>query len=547
MFLRHSALRDVLLLVLTVGSFFAFMLGSRPLSAPDEGRYTEIPREMLASGDFITPRLNGVKYFEKPPLMYWLTSGSLKLFGVQEGALRFWPAFLGLLTCLMVYGTGRALYGRRAGLLGAGVLGTSLLFYAHTRLLILDMAVSTFIVGALLSFLLATREKKGLLQRLYLGAFFGCAALAVLSKGLIGAVLPGGVILLWCALYRDGASLKLAFCPWGIALFLVLTVPWHVMVALRNPEFFHFYFVYEHFVRFLTTAHSRYQPFYFFVPIVLVGFFPWTGVLISTLVMSGRKIKGSFQQERDGCFILLAASFIFLFFSFSSSKLIPYILPVFPLMALMMGRHLNALYEARHTPLWAPFVGICVLLALGALGALWHQNLLAKPVLQLYGMVVMGILLSGAAFVFWKRHHIRATLGGMVVTGLCLLITLNGAWPHLENRSIKKLALEINKHKQPGDQVVAFGRYYQDLPPYVDQKIIVTDWKGELEFGMSVEDTRQWMMSKEAFRERVQKGGRFFLVTRKDFLDDLRKLGLYRTKVLAETSRDVVLYLEKGA
>ena len=551
MFLSRSALKDVLFLTLTIGTLFTFMLGSRPLSAPDEGRYTEIPREMVASDDFMTPRLNGVKYFEKPPLMYWLASASIKSFGVNEWALRFWTALLGLLTCLMAYGTGRALYGRRAGLFSGGILSTSLLFYAHTRILILDMAVSTFIVGGIFSFLLATREKatrekKSLRQYFYLCSFFVFSALAVLSKGLIGAVLPGASILLWCALRRDGKSLLLAFKPWGIALFFLIAAPWHIVVSLKNPEFFNFYFIYEHFERFLTTAHSRYQPFWFFMPIVLLGFFPWTGLFVKTIISTVKLIRNSLDREREAFFLLLSAGFIFTFFSLSSSKLIPYIVPVFPLMAVLMGRHLDDMWDKGKPVLWGSFVGIALLLSAAIPIALWHQGLFGNTALKPYWITVVMVLLSGSAYVFLQRQNMNRTFGGILVTGTLMLGILNGAWPCLDHRSVKELALEINKHKQPGDQIVAFGRYYQDLPPYVDQKIIVTDWKGELEFGMGVEDTSDWMMTRGAFVERYKKGGRFFVVTRKEFLPDLINAGIpgERIERLLETSKDVLLKLE---
>lgn len=521
------------------------MLGTRPLSAPDEGRYTEIPREMVASGDFITPRLNGVKYFEKPPLMYWLTSASIKLFGINEWALRFWPAFLGLLTCLMTYGCGRVLYGRRAGLLGAGILSTSLLFYAHTRLLILDMAVSTFMVGALFSFLLATREKILSTQRIYLFCFFVCMALAVLSKGLIGAVLPGASILIWCGLRRDGKTLKLAFKHWGIEFFFLIAAPWHVAVALKNPEFFKFYFVHEHFDRFLTKGHNRYQPFYFFMPILLIGVFPWAGVLMRTLKSTMHMVRRSLDREREALFLLVSAGFIFLFYSASSSKLIPYILPVFPLLSVLMGRYLDDIFDSHQPTPWLSFVLFNAILIVGIPIALWHQDRLFESALQPYWMGLLGVLTLGSLYAFYQRHRMTRTLTSMIGTSLLTLLILNAAWPHIDDRSVKVLAQHINEQKKAGDQIVAFGRYYQDLPPYVEQKIIVTDWKGELEFGMSVEDTGDWMMTRDAFFQRYQEGGRFFVVTRKEFLPDLQRgLALQDINILKETKRDVLIELE---
>ena len=155
------AWRDVLLLAVLLAVFFGFELGGRALWHPDEGRYSEIPRAMVASGDYVTPRLNGVKYFEKPALFYWMQAGSIKLFGVNEWALRLWPALLALAGCLAVYGAGRKLFGRRAGLIAAIVLATSPLYYLLARIITLDMAVSVLLTGALLSFLLGVANHPG--------------------------------------------------------------------------------------------------------------------------------------------------------------------------------------------------------------------------------------------------------------------------------------------------------------------------------------------------------------------------------------------------
>ena len=140
---------DLVVLFLVIGLFFTFMLGGRPLSVPDEGRYVEISREMVSTGDYLTPRLNGVKYFEKPALFYWLESCSIKLFGLNEFTLRLWPALFALFGCLAVYLAGRRLYGRRSGLIAAAVLATSLLYYALSRAIILDMPVSVLLSLAL--------------------------------------------------------------------------------------------------------------------------------------------------------------------------------------------------------------------------------------------------------------------------------------------------------------------------------------------------------------------------------------------------------------
>ena len=150
--------RDVLLLALAFGMIYFFKLGSYPFSNPDEGRNAEIPREMLATGDFITPRLDGVNYFEKPPLVYWVTAASEKVLGLNEWAVRVVPAAFALWGVLLTYAAARRLHGRNAGVLSAMVLGTSLLWFVIGHIPILDMAVSVFMAHALFYFLLGVRE-----------------------------------------------------------------------------------------------------------------------------------------------------------------------------------------------------------------------------------------------------------------------------------------------------------------------------------------------------------------------------------------------------
>jgi 4-amino-4-deoxy-L-arabinose transferase-like glycosyltransferase len=169
-----SWLRDLLLLTLGFGALFFFRLGSYPLSNPDEGRYAEIPREMVASGDYVTPRLNGVNYFEKPPLVYWTTAVCLKLFGPSEWSMRATPALFALAGVLLTYAAARRLHGRHAGLLAAVVLGTSILYFVIAHIMLLDMAVSVFMAATLFCFILGVREDPGACRRwwFYVGCCF---------------------------------------------------------------------------------------------------------------------------------------------------------------------------------------------------------------------------------------------------------------------------------------------------------------------------------------------------------------------------------------
>lgn len=526
----------VLFLILTF--FFGLFLGARPLSTPDEGRYAEIPREMALSGDLVTPRLNGIKYFEKPPLFYWMESASIKLFGLGEFTLRLLPMLFGILGCLIVYGVGRRLFGREAGIAACLTLATSLLYYAHTRILILDMGVSVFMSGALLFYLLATQEPEKGTQNAFLTGFFSFSALAVLTKGLIGAVIPGAVILLWTLPFKRWKELSLAFKPWGIFLFFALAAPWHVFASLKNPEFFDFYFIHEHFTRFLTTEHGRYKPFLFFVPILLGGLFPWVSFLGEPFQNFKRKIKGDPVYQ----FLILSIAFIFLFFSASKSKLIPYILPVFPLISLLIGKEIASFWrgEIRKPLPFYLYSGLALTLFTAVPIALYTQDLLFEASLWPAVTLVEVLLAGSAAFVFFltRREKVRQALGVIGLSSALTFITINGVWEEMEGRSIKSLALYINAHRSPDDEIIAFNRYYQDLPVYTNQIVKVLGWQGECAFGMKQEDTSGWMISAEELDRLWKSDQKVYMIGRKESLDCFAEKVDPKPITLLETERD---------
>src|SRR5665647_433260 len=334
----NSARQDLVFLTMVFGTAFFQFLGKFPLMEPDEGRYSEIPREMLESGDFVTPMLNYVKYFEKPPLHYWLNALSISIFGENEFATRFPGALSGLLTVLFTYHVGRKLFGRRAGLMAALILGSSTGFLVQGRMNLTDMTLTFCMTVSIGCFLLASRPDERN-KNCYYYMFYLFAALAVLAKGLIGLVLPGGIIVLYMFSCRRWSLLKEMKLLPGILLFLAVAAPWFVLVSLRNPEFAQFFFIHEHFQRFLSKVHGRYQPIWFFIPILLLTMLPWSFFVPQAVIRAWRE-----RKEKGGdllVYLILWACFIFLFFSKSNSKLIPYILPVFPPLALLVGLLFN--------------------------------------------------------------------------------------------------------------------------------------------------------------------------------------------------------------
>ena len=280
--------RGLWLLLLVVAIIWFGNLEYRKLIRPDEGRYAEIPREMVVSGVWTTPRLNDLKYFEKPPLQYWATAAAYEVFGEHQWTSRIWAALTGFAGILLAWFAGTRLFGRTAGIYAALLLGSSMLYAMMAHINTLDMGVTFFISLGIFSLLLAQKEEHVEQRRNWMLLAWAALALAVLSKGLMGLILPGMALFLYSVFNRDITVWKRMHWFSGLLLFLLIAVPWFVLVIKANPEFFDRFFIYEHYTRFTTKVHGRYQPWHYFVPILLLGMLPWT-VLISPLWAMARK------------------------------------------------------------------------------------------------------------------------------------------------------------------------------------------------------------------------------------------------------------------
>ncbi len=514
--------RDLLVLTLLLGMLFGFKLGDRALWSPDEGRYSEIPREMVVSGDYVTPRLNGVKYFEKPPLFYWLQSASIKLFGLSEWSLRLWTAAFALLGCLAVYVAGRQLFGRRTGLISSVVLATNLLYYAMGRIITLDMALSVLLSCALLAFLLGNREPPGRVRRFAMWVFFVFAALATLTKGLIGIVIPGLVIGAWIVVLGEWRILRTMYLPSGLALFVLIAAPWHILVSQANPEFLNFYFVHEHFQRYLLKNHGTFRQSWFFIPVLLIGFFPWSVFLVQAIRYTLSFAWRQRRQDKEAVFLILWAGLVFLFFSGSSSKLIPYILPMFPPLAILIGRYLAVAWDKSHlagiqSGYWVLLIASFVLVAVG-LSAPQHylERYSNWPRLTAYMYALTAILFTGAlvTLILGRRWRFPWAFSLLTLTSVLSLAVLNSSVQLFDQRrSVKDLAYVLKSQLQPDDEVASYHAYYQDLPFYLERRITVVGWKGELSFGAQAEDVSSWMIDDATFWQRWNGPATIYMVT----------------------------------
>lgn len=540
--------RDLWLLALAFALLYAFRLGSYPLSNPDEGRNAEIAREMLATGDWVTPRLNGVNYFEKPPLVYWVTAVSLKIFGMNEWAVRLVPAGFALWGVLLTYRAGRRLYGREAGLAAAVVLGTSLLWFAIGHIPILDMAVSVLMARALFRFIQGVNAPDEGSRRRHLYHLYASMALATLAKGLIGFLVTGAVMFLWLLIFNQWRRLRPLHLTGGALLFLAIAVPWHVFAARANETWVHRYFVYEHFERFLTSAASRPGPWHYFIWIMVAGLIPWTGFLGSAVRDALRGGWARREENRVGWFFVTWVGFVFFFFSISKSKLPPYILPVFPALALLIGAWLAKVAAApdgaarlRLGFRWYSFIN--GLLAVALLAAVLKPGLVIRNPAQaqalLWPAVVMAVvLLAGGILAPWlaRTRGVRAALAGVVATMAAFLLALQVAAPDINKPGTKALAHYVQAHARTGDRVLHYHEFFHDFTFYAGRVVDVVAFKGELELEEDAAARASGrFMDEPTFRTLWGQPGRVFAVARKRDVKELFADATFRYHLLGET------------
>ncbi len=459
---------------------FFFHLGTYGLWEPDEARYAEIAREMLASRNFIVPHLNYVPYIEKPPLLYWLTTISMGLMGVNEFAARFVNAFAALFgvaaTCFFA---ARTFDARRAIVAGA-VLTTSAIYALMAQVLTTDMLLTALMTVALYAFFLHWRDGGRWCWLAYVAM-----GLAALTKGPVGVAIPLFVtaIFLWREGELRGAIHRFHAIP-GLLLTAAIAAPWFAAITIREPGFFDFYFIGEHLRRFFDANYSHDQPIYYYVPIIIGGLVPWT---FAVPFIPWRRLTPNPARR----FCLIAGGTVFALFSLSSAKLVPYILPAIPPLAIVIADGLVTLIDGRTTTgsrrlaALGPLLGIAGAVAIGiAMYAAEFRApypMMVRPALDAAGaiFVIGGI---GCFVTFWTRRGATG-LAVFILTAAAALITVSyGRLMAEPIRSYAKLARTIER-LQPDARLVCYPRYVQSLPFYAGRRVIIVGARTELTFG----------------------------------------------------------------
>ncbi|RFP14573.1 MULTISPECIES: glycosyltransferase family 39 protein [unclassified Duganella] len=527
-----------------------YVLGVRTLVPPDEGRYAEMAREMFTTGDWITTRLNGIKYFEKPPLQTWMNAASFAVFGLGEWQARLWTGLCGLGGVILTGYAGNRVFGARAGFYAALALGSSLFWVASGQIDSLDMSLSGMMTIVLCAVMIAQRDgaSDGERRNWMLVCWAGMA-LAVLAKGLIGLVLPGAVLVLYSALSGDIAIWKRLHLGKGLLLFFAVATPWFVLVAQRNPEQPYFFFVHEHWERFFLKTHHREGAWYYFFVMLVPGIVPWLGLLPQAL-------WGAVRRERNGVFqpkllLLIWAVFIFFFFSYSSSKLPGYILPIFPALALLIAVNLeNASRRSRMIA-----AGLLVLIGVAGVAAVPQMVTMAvrhpeeTALLEAYQpwVLMAGIVAAaGGALALLHARHLRRdlTVLTMAVAGfVATQLILTGFEPYGKMRAGKAIALKILPELKPDTKVYSVSTYEQSMTFYLQRTVVLVDYWDEFTFGLrqqpelSIPTVDEFVVQ---WNEHIKQGVKVLAILSPEKYEELKDDGL-AMRVVAEDTRRVVV------
>jgi 4-amino-4-deoxy-L-arabinose transferase-like glycosyltransferase len=469
---------EVAVLLVLASLFFFFGAGEIALLGPDEPRYAEVAREMFVSGDYISTRLCGCLWFEKPVLFYWLAAASYHLFGVSEFAARFASGFAATLTTLAVYfAVSRAVSTQLARLASLALLSSGI-FIAYSHAATPDMSLTMAMTIAILAGFLATKSK-GRRELGFMVLCFASMGLSLLAKGLVGIVLVSAILLIYFAIAG-----RLRFLRWRNLLiwmlaFVVVAATWYLPVTLKHGwQFINEFFIEHHFRRYLTNTYGHPQPIYFFLFVAVAGVLPWTFFLIPAVVRL-RSLKPR-TSEIDS---LLTLAWIWLFiplifFSISESKLPGYLLPVFPALAIILGAELRRLLSAGPGRLLTMSAWLTGILMAGlAVGFIWYLNSegvqFAGAQTALFVLPVLFAALSVWALAKLKLRQaiacITAVVVSLVVGGVSLL------FPNMNDEiSLKRLSLETASALRPGEKI-GFYILKEFAPVFYAQGRVVCD------------------------------------------------------------------------
>ena len=542
-----------LLLFAAIAALWLGFLEVRGLYFPDEGRYAEIPREMLETGDWVTPRLNGIQYFEKPPLQYWMTAATFAVAGEDEWTARLWPAVAGLLAAVAVLLTARRLLSRRAGWMAGAALGSSWGYFLGTQFVTLDMSLTAFMTGALCAFMVAQdarTDARG--RRRFMLLAWALCAFAMLTKGIVGVALPVMAVAVYTLVVRDFALLRRLHIGLGTVVFLAIAAPWFVLAELRNPGFADFFFVHEHLMRYIQPVHRRVGPWWYFIPIGIAFLLPWFPAMVAAMWHAWRRPRPAAVRTFDAPrFAWCFAGVIFVFFSLSSSKLPAYIMPAIPAVAFAVAAPLARRFDASLTHTVRTLVVAGILIGAGA----WPAAHFIRVPMVREDMVtgtpwVAGItvaLVAGGIVALMLHRRGRRLPALAAVTLSSLLACQSGAMlaAHVDEYFSSERLIErlTNDHAlrpfRPGIPFYSVDTFDHTVPFYLGRTVTLVREQGELAWGIA-NAPRNYIAEMDEFERRWRDDAEAYAIMGQDTYDQLRAKGL-PMRVVDQDGRRVIV------
>ncbi|WP_454712394.1 glycosyltransferase family 39 protein [Cupriavidus nantongensis] len=526
-------------------------LDMRHLLRSDEGRYAEIAREMVATGDWVTIRYHELKYFEKPPFHLWVTALAYTVFGVGDWQARLCVALSGMLGIGVSMLAAARWYGCRVAVLTGLVLVSAPMWNVAGHFNSLDMTLSGAMACVLACMLLAQHPAATpVARRNWMLACWAAMGVAVLVKGLVGLALPGLVLVVYTLATRDWKLWCRLHLPAGIAVLLAVTVPWFWLMAERNPEFLRFFFIHEHWQRYTSNVHHREGSVWFFAPLLLAGFLPWLG-LVPQMWQAVRERAGVARGNAPRPFqpALLAALWavaIFVFFSLSGSKLPGYIVPIFPALALLAGVALDTTTERAWR--WQ----VDAMIALGVIGliAIPFVGVMEKPgtpnaVYRDFAewlAIAFAVMLGGALLarrLLRTRGVFASVVAYAVAMFLCATVGLRAHEVMGRPSSGADLAPAIGAVLKPDMPLYSVRMLDHTLPFYLRRTTILVEHPDELEFGVR-QEPQKWIPSLDQFIARWQDGQRAVAIMAPQTYAALAARGVPMHKIAGDRRRVAV-------
>ena len=477
------------LIAIAAAALYLPFLGRPALWEPDEGRYAEIAREMVVTGDYVTPRDDQQRYFEKPPLVYWAEAAAIEAFGANEFAVRLPSALCSVAQVVVTSMIAEAMLGPEAGMLAAMTLALSPLFFGFARFATLDPALAFFLTAAIGSFYAAAREPtfESRRARLWMIVAAAMLALGTLTKGPVALVLGGTIAFGWLIVEkrtREISKMPIVGCA---IVYVAIVVPWFALAESRNPGFLRFFFIHEHLKRYFQSSEHGWGP-WFFVPIVIGGTWPWIFFAPSGFrEMYSTGSADNLSRRSDARLLAIWFGLIFILFSIPRSKLGSYILPGVPPIAIAAGyglARLRALSAVQRERVLRWFVAIN---AIGAVaGAALALDLIhpIHPSLAWDAVFVALFILVGAIMMYGTAREEGRVGYGAAALALALIATIGLSERARRDAtpltSYRDLASVVRPYLQKGCVLGSYRHYVQSLPFYTGSVETRVEYWGEL-------------------------------------------------------------------